>query len=41
MSLTQDLQQPLDRMLKQLMLPTFASDYQLLAETPCPSGGPV
>jgi DNA replication protein DnaC len=34
MSLIQDLQQPLDKMLKQLMLPTFASDYQLLAETP-------
>jgi len=33
MSLTQDLQQPLDKMLRQLALPTFANDYQLLAET--------
>jgi DNA replication protein DnaC len=33
MSLTHNLQQPLDRMLKQLALPAFARDYQLLAET--------
>lgn len=33
MSLIQDLQQPLDNMLRQLALPTFASDYQLLAAT--------
>ena len=33
MSLAHNLQQPLAKMLKQLALPTFASDYQLLAET--------
>jgi len=37
MSLMHDLQQPLDILLKQLALPTFASDYQALAEIPHPT----